>query len=187
MRGRVFSLGGLALVVAAAGCNHANAPRARLAGEILSISGVVGLIGGALASAYTDHTGELMVGFSIVSATGIGLYAVGELTDPQFGPQPETVEHKHRRWAKILTERAGGAAREGNCPRVRRLEKRVNVYNREVHDFVFMRDPEILRCLETPAASPTGLDRPALPPGLDRPALPPGLDPGPVGPAPDAP
>ena len=178
MRGRGLShlVLGLALSVTLAGCTHANAPKARLAGEILSIGGVIGLVGGGLLSRYTGHTADVLSGFSLMSATGIGLYAAGELTDPQFGPAPETREHMHRRWAKILTERAAGAAREGNCKRVRRLEKRVDVYNREVHDFVFMRDPEIVRCLE---ASPS----PAAVEG-EPPSLPPGLDPGPVGPAP---
>jgi len=134
-----------------------------MAGQILSITGVVGLIGGAATQSYHDgRTAEIMGGFSITSALGIGLYAGGELLDPTPGPRAETVPEKHRRWAKILTERAGGAAREGNCPRVRRLERRVHVYNREVHDFVFMKDPEIVRCLEgAPAAEPPPL--PALP------------------------
>ena len=101
-------------------------------------------------------------------------FAIAELSEPPSGGTPETRQQMHTRWAKILTERAGGAAREGNCKRVRRLEKRVDVYDREVHDFVFMRDPEIVRCLETPT-------EPGSP---DAPALPPGLGPGPVGPAP---
>lgn len=140
-----------ALVLAGA-CTHSTAPKARLAGEVLSISGVVGMIGGALAQSYVgDRTAEVMGSFSVVSAVGIGLYAAGELLDPTPGPSPETLPQKHRRWARILTERAGGAARNGNCPRVRRLERRVHVYNREVHDFVFMKDPEIVKCLETGA------------------------------------
>jgi hypothetical protein len=60
-------------------------------------------------------------------------------------------------WAKVLTERAQGAARDGRCPRVRRLEIRVRGYDRELHDFVFMRDPEILKCMtisEPPAEPP---------------------------------
>lgn len=181
MRGRTFSLLVLALAATATGCTHANAPKARLAGEVLSIAGVVGLIGGALTSRYTDRTDEVMLGFSLMSAAGIGLYATGELTDPQRGPAPETVVEKHRRWAKILTERAGGAAREGNCKRVRRLEKRVDVYDRETHDFVFLRDPEILRCLEAPASPPAATE------GGEPVALPPGLDPGPVAPQPVGP
>jgi hypothetical protein len=142
---------GLALTLAFAGCTHAQAPKARLAGEILAITGVAGLVVGALTSKYSgDHLGEIMGTASVTSALGITLFAVGDLTDPMRGPKPETEAQKHRRWAKILTERAGGAAREGRCPRVRRLEKRVNLYNREIHDFVFMKDPEILKCFEAP-------------------------------------
>jgi hypothetical protein len=158
------------------GCTRETAPKARLAGEILSISGVVGLIAGAATQGHTDKTPEIMFGFSIMSATGIGLYAGGELLDPTPYGHPETPEQTHRRWAKILTERAGGAAREGNCRRVRRLEKRVNVYNREVHDFVFMRDPEIVKCLEAPAPAPEGMQ------DNDTPTVPRGVDPGPIQP-----
>jgi len=145
----------VALTLALCACTHAQAPRARLAGEILSIAGVVGLVAGALTTKYSgDHLGQIMGTASVASAFGIGLYAAGDLTDPQRGPKPETEAQKLRRWAKILTERAGGAAREGRCPRVRRLEKRVNLYHRDIHDFVFMKDPEILKCLEAPPPAP---------------------------------
>ncbi len=163
---------GLALTLALASCTHAQAPKARLAGEVLSIAGVVGLVTGALTTHLTNRTPEIMGAASLTSAFGIALYAVGDLTDPVRGPAPESEAHKLRRWAKILTERAAGAAREGRCPRVRRLEKRVNLYNRDVHDFVFMKDPEILRCLEAPAptdAPPDPAPEAAPPPG-DRPA-----------------
>ena len=154
-----------ALVLVAA-CTSSTAPKARYAGQILSIAGVVGLIAGAATQSYHDgRTAEIMGGFSIMSATGIGLYAAGELTDPALDVKPETTPEKHRRWAKILTQRAGGAAREGNCPRVRRLERRVHVYNRDVHDFVFMRDPEIVKCLEGSPPSER-LPVPSLTPAL---------------------
>jgi hypothetical protein len=40
---------------------------------------------------------------------------------------------------------------------VRKWEPRVRVYDANVHDFVFMRDPEILRCLgPAPAESLDG-------------------------------
>lgn len=153
---------GLVLTLVLASCTHAQAPKARLAGEILAITGVAGLITGALTSKYSgDHLGEIMGAASLTSALGITLFAIGDLTDPMRGPKPETEDQKFRRWAKILTERAGGAAREGRCPRVRRLEKRVNLYNREVHDFVFMKDPEILKCLEAPPPAPSEVPEPA--------------------------
>lgn len=172
----------LALTLALASCTHAQAPKARLAGEILSIAGVVGLVTGALTTRYTDHTQAVMGVSSVTSALGITLYAVGDLTDPMRGPAPESEAHKLRRWAKILTERAAGAAREGRCPRVRRLEKRVNLYNRDVHDFVFMKDPEILKCLEAPApatdaAPPTEAAPDASPPDLPPPPPPAALPP----------
>jgi hypothetical protein len=118
---------------------------------VTSVAGVVGMIGTALAQ---PKGNELMLGFSLMSGGGVVTFALAELSEPPTGPLPETETQKLRRWAKILTERAGGAAREGKCPRVRRLEKRVNLYDREVHDFVFMRDAAIVRCLDGVPAGP---------------------------------
>jgi hypothetical protein len=140
-----------ALWLALAGCTHEQATHARTAGEVMAITGVAGIIGGVLVSRATSHGHDLVVGFSLVSAAGILAYAIGELNDPVLaGAPPETLEQRHRRWAKILTQRAAGAAREGNCDRVRRLEVRVRDYDPELHDFVFLRDPEIARCLSAP-------------------------------------
>lgn len=136
---------------ACAGCTHAQTTHARTAGEILALTGVAGLIGGALATHATPRGHDLVLGFSLVSAAGILTYAIGELNDPALaGPPPETLEQRHHRWARILTQRAAGAAREGDCARVRRLELRVRDYDPELHDFVFLRDPEIARCLSAP-------------------------------------
>jgi hypothetical protein len=141
-------------LVLAVGCTHAQAPRARLAGEVGSLAGVAGIIAGVLATRVTPHARQIILGFSILSVAGILTYAVGDLTDPAPGPPAETLGERNRRWAKILTERAAGAAREGNCARVSRLEIRVRSYDPEIHDFVLLRDPEILRCLQAPDAPP---------------------------------
>lgn len=135
----------------ATGCTHGQATHARLAGEVMAITGVAGIVVGVLATRATRRGDDLVTGFSLLSAAGILTYAVGELNDPaRAGPPPETLEQRHRRWARILTQRAAGAAREGNCDRVRRLEVRVRDYDPELHDFVFLRDPEIARCLSAP-------------------------------------
>jgi hypothetical protein len=126
-------------------CTPAQAPTARKVGKVMAIAGVAGLIAAATTSTIFDHTQELVFGFSVISATGIGMYAAGELSAPD--EPAETMPQRHHRWARILTERAAGAARDGRCPRVRRLESRVRGYDREIHDFVFMRDPEILKCM----------------------------------------
>lgn len=182
---RAAVIAAAAVLAASSGaCTHDTAPKARFAGEVLSVGGVIGLMGGALAQGKLgDNVGTVMGGLSIVSALGIALYIAGEQTDPGRVVE-ESPEHMHRRWAQILTERASGAAREGNCKRVARLEKRVNVYNHEVHDFVFMRDPEIVHCLEAPPAAEApppelNVDLPppapptARPPTSVLPALPP--------------
>jgi hypothetical protein len=90
----------------------------------------------------------MLIGASVISAVGLVLFAVGELSSPEVVLKQETLPQRHHRWAKILTEHAAGAARNGNCARVRKFEPRVRIYDAEIHDFVFMRDPEILRCLE---------------------------------------
>jgi hypothetical protein len=133
----------------AAGCTHEQARHAMLAGEIMSVTGVAGLIGGVLATPHTSHGHDLIVGFSVVSAVGILMYAIGEIEDPAFASAtPETDEQRNHRWARILTGRAAGAAREHDCDRVRRLEPRIRAYDPEVHDFVLLADPEVLRCLQ---------------------------------------
>lgn len=161
---------------------------------VASIGGVVGLTGAAAASGVANT--EALVGvFSVISAIGIGIYATAELTDPTFETRAETTAEKHQRWARILTERAFRYAREGNCRRVRRVEKRVNFYDRAFHDFVFMRDVEIAKCMSAvndpprptsddesepaenappPPVAPPTIPPPAIaPPTLPPPTLPP--------------
>jgi hypothetical protein len=137
----------------AAGCTHEQARHAMLAGEIASLTGVAGLIGGVLATPHVSsgHGHDLIVGFSVVSAADILMYAIGEIEDPAFAtPAPETDEQRNHRWARVLTQRAAGAAREHDCDRVRRLEPRIRAYDPEVHDFVLLADPEVVRCLQAP-------------------------------------
>jgi hypothetical protein len=133
---------------------------------VASIGGVVGLTAAAGASAFADT--DVIVGvFSVISAIGISLYAAGELTDPSYEVRTESTAEKHARWARILTERAFRYAREGNCKRVRRVEKRVDFYDRAFHDGVFMRDEAIAKCMshvEDPPADPPGVA--ADPPGV---------------------
>ena len=143
------------LLVALAACTPAQVPLGKTITEAMAIGGVVGLVGvglGAHATA-TDLT-PLGEGFAAISALGIIGWAILDL---QFdtGPAPETIAQRNTRWAKILTQRASGAARENrerakNCARVKRLEVRVRAYDPEIHDFVLMRDAEIVRCLQEP-------------------------------------
>lgn len=152
----------LALVLAAGGCTRAHAPAVRTSGKWMALGGVTGLVGAALASSVTDNADEMMIGFEVISALGVIAYAYAELTWPRVRYLEEPLEVKHRRWATILTERAAGAAREGRCARVRRLERRVHRYDPVVHDFVFMKDPEILKCLAAPPGAPPARS-PAVP------------------------
>jgi hypothetical protein len=143
----------LLVTLTIAACTPAQAPKARTFGKVVSIGGVVGLIGTASISGYVDTAPTMMSAFAITSVIGMLTFAAGELTTPE-AVDAETIPERNHRWARILTQRAAGAAREGRCPRVRRLEIKVRGYDREVHDFVFMRDPEILKCL-SPAEEAT--------------------------------
>ncbi len=180
----------LACAGAAAACTPSHAPAMRSSGKVMALGGVAGIVGAAFATNVTDAADEMMIGFEVVSAVGILTYAYAELTWPRVRYIEETPEVKHRRWAKILTERASGAAREGRCARVRRLERRVEKYDRVVHDHVFMRDPEILKCLEAPGgARPPGAPEAPPPEAPPVPGAPvPGLPEGPAleAPPPDA-
>ena len=146
----------LLVTFAIAACTPAQAPKARTVGKYSSIAGVLGLIGSSAAVHQTRYANEMMLSFSVISLAGMLVFAAGELTTPE-AVDAETIPERNHRWARILTERAAGAAREGRCPRVRRLEVRVRTYDREVHDFVFMRDPEILKCM-FPESEATGQD-----------------------------
>lgn len=141
----------LSLALATPACTAKQAPVARSIGKVMSIGGVLGIIGSTLGARYTHHGDDMLMGFSIVSGLGLVGYAVAELSQPVVVYREETIPERHHRWAKILTERAAGAARDGRCARVRRLEPRVQRYDAAVHDLVFMRDPEILKCLSEPA------------------------------------
>jgi len=166
----------LVLAVALGACTPAQAPAMRTSGKVMALGGVAGIVGSAFAINVTDHAKEMLVGFEVISAVGIVSYAYAEITWPRVEVIQETPEERHHRWAKILTERAAGAARDGRCPRVRRLEPRVQQYDRVFHDLVFMKDPEILKCLRTPdpAESPPGSPQAESPPGSPAESPPPG-------------
>lgn len=139
----------LALLVLAA-CTPAQVPLGKTITEAMAIGGVVGLVGVGVGAHATDADLTPLAGvFAVTSAIGIVGWAILDL---QFdrGPEPETIAQRNHRWAKILTERAAGAARENRCARVKRLEIRVRAYDPEIHDFVLMRDAEIVRCLQEP-------------------------------------
>ena len=138
----------LCVLALSTGCAAARSPTVGHAGMAMAIGGVAGIVASAALSTQTTHADEMMAGSSAISAAGILLYAGHELSGPEVVWKQETTEERHSRWARVLTEHAGAAAREGNCARVRKWEPRVRVYDSNVHDFVFMRDPEIVRCLQ---------------------------------------
>lgn len=144
----------LVSLLAAIGCAPARSKVVGRTGMVMAIAGVAGIIASAAASSSTTHADEMMAGASAVSAAGILLYASHELSGPEIVYVQEDPVSKHMRWARILTEHAAGAARIGNCARVRKFEPRVRVYDSNYHDFVFMKDPEILRCLSPAPLSP---------------------------------
>jgi len=147
----------LALVlgfVAAVGCAPARPKLVGRTSMIMALAGVATIITAAAISGRSKYADELMVGGSAISAAGIVLYAAHEMSGTETVYVQESTERKHARWARILTDHAAGAARSGNCAPVRKFEPRVRVYDANYHDFVFMRDPEILRCL-SPSSEPS--------------------------------
>jgi hypothetical protein len=128
-------------LVAVGACTPAQAPTARKVGQWAAIGGTAALTVTATLEGYTDAAHDL--------------YAYVELSQPEVRYVKEPRAVRNRRWAKILSERASGAARENRCGRVRRLERRIFEYDRDTHDFVLMVDPEVVRCLT--ATPPTSL------------------------------
>lgn len=140
-------------LLAIIGCAPARSKVVGRTGMVMAVTGVAAIITAAAVTPHTAHAEEIMIGGEVLSAAGIVLYASHELSGPEIVYKHETTTQRHSRWARILTEHAAGAARSGNCARVRKFEPRVRVYDANYHDFVFMRDPEILRCL-SPAIEP---------------------------------
>ena len=166
----------LALFVLAS-CQPARSKQVGNTGMAMAIGGVAGIIASAAAGPHTEHADEMMLGASAISAAGILLYAAHELSGPEIIYKQETKTQRYSRWARVLTEHAAGAARSGNCVPVRKFQPRVHVYDSNIHDFVFMRDPEILRCLSpSPVIDATS---PALEAPTEEPveSAPPGKEP----------
>ncbi len=134
-----------------AACTPAQVPLAKTITESMALGGVGGLVAVGIGEHETSaNLQPIGVGAAVLSAAGILGWALLDLADHHGSPPPETIAQRNHRWAKILTDRASGAARENKCARVKRLEARVHVYDTEIHDFVFMRDQEIVRCLQQP-------------------------------------
>ncbi|HEV7554361.1 MAG TPA: hypothetical protein VGO00_02835 [Kofleriaceae bacterium] len=141
---RIRALALAVVVVATGSCTHAQAPKARLAGEIVAIAGVVGMIAaGVIAKTSTYDSTWMSESSALVSVVGIATFATGDLTEPEdSGPDWPT---RHR-WAKVWIERARGAANSGDCERVQAIEPRVLRLDPKAHDIVFMRDAAIATC-----------------------------------------
>jgi hypothetical protein len=135
------------VLVTSMACTHAQAPKARMVGEILSLAGVAGLVlSGAVAKTTTYDSTWFSAASAVISIAGIATFAAGDLTGGPPDPPPGPGEATKRRWAQTWTERAQGAARDGDCERVQAIEPRVRRLDPEIHDFIFMKDPEIAKC-----------------------------------------
>ena len=134
----------LALALVTGSCTHAQAPKARLAGEVMAIAGVVGMIAaGVIAKASTYDSTWMSESSALVSIVGIATFTTGDLTEPEdSGPDWPT---RHR-WAKVWIERARDAAKTGDCERVQAIQPRVLRLDPKAHDIVFMRDVVIATC-----------------------------------------
>lgn len=69
-------------VLLVSACTRSTAPKARLAGEIMSLGGVGGIITSASLTGVSSHAKDAVIGFSVVTALGLILYSIADLTDP---------------------------------------------------------------------------------------------------------
>lgn len=69
-------------VIAVAGCSRSAAPKARLAGEIMSLGGVGGIVTSASLTGVSSHAKDAVLGFSVVTLVGLIVYSIGDLSDP---------------------------------------------------------------------------------------------------------
>lgn len=184
MRHNLRMVRALVLCVVVA-CAPAHAPPVKTVTKWAAIGGVVGIVASVLAAQR-----DLIRASSVVSGLAVVTYAYVDIAYPEpVRYLDEPVAAKHSRWARILTERAGLAARGGRCARVRRLELRVRGYDAEVHATQFLVDPDIAKCLAPPALPASEPVEPAVEPVVPAgPAVPAGpSEPGPSLPADPAP
>lgn len=141
------------------GCAPARSKVVGRTGMVMALAGVATMI--AAAAIESDHDREVMLVGSVASAGGIVAAAAHQLSRPEDRYLYEPRAVKHARWARILTEHAHHHALNGNCARVKKFEPRVKIYDASYHDDVFMRDPDIRRCLAPPV--PALVEEPAIP------------------------
>lgn len=72
----------LLCVLALTACSPATAPKARLAGEIMSLGGVVGIVTSASLTGVSSYAKDTVYVFSVVTLVGMITYAIGDLSGP---------------------------------------------------------------------------------------------------------
>jgi hypothetical protein len=72
----------LLCALALTACSPATAPKARLAGEIMSLGGVAGIVAGASLTGVSSHAKDGVYVFSVVTLIGMITYAIGDLSGP---------------------------------------------------------------------------------------------------------
>jgi len=149
----------LLLLTVLASCTHAQSSFAMNAGEAMALGGVAGIVGSIAAQPLTSSDLRPVTDvFCVTSAVGIVMYAIVELSQPEFqergGESPEQALRREHRWARTWTERAQIAARLKKCERVRLIEPKVLRLDPELHDLVLMQDPDVLACLQSAGSAP---------------------------------
>jgi len=155
----------LLVCMAIAGCTHAQSSLARHVGEALSIGSVAGIVGSiAIDGTTSADLKPLTTMFEVTSGIGIVMYAIAELSQPEFQDRevesPAAAARRQHRWARTWSERARAAARLGDCERVRTIEPRILRLDPELHDLVLMQDADVLKCLQREREAPTSADTP---------------------------
>ena len=72
----------LLCALALTACSPATAPKARLAGELMSLGGVAGIITSASLTGVSSYAKDTVYVFSVVTLLGMITYAIGDLSDP---------------------------------------------------------------------------------------------------------
>jgi hypothetical protein len=159
-----------ALALVSTSCTPAQAPIARKTGAVFAIGGVAGLVtSGVIAKASDIDMTYVSIGAALVSLAGMAVFAVGDLSGHPTGTAVAAADEpdgatKHR-WAQTWLDRAQEAARRGDCERVQSIEPRIRRLDAELHDVVFMRDPDIVKCLHATEPEAPSRAAPVTPDG----------------------
>jgi hypothetical protein len=133
------------------GCAGPQATRTRRHAELAIGASLVGVIVSSLGiAAFPDHKPifiGITAGFGAVAIGSAIVYGVAHSNAPPEPAAPPPAPPDHRAEAWHLTQLAQGAARNGDCNRVRELGAQILILDAGFYETVFARDAAVARCL----------------------------------------